>query len=291
LTDRELLRRHLAACWSLTVPPFDDEAHEIELPAEAAPPWALYLARIADAEVAIWRAGVPAEQRAELRDRARRAGARWEPVLAIRREVAHAEPTIAPERLAAAERLARTLDAADAPLLEAFEAESAAYYLNPRVAPCIGVVVDGELLSVAHSSRQTSVACELGIDTLPEARRRGYAAAATILWTALIQRRGLTPIYSAFAWNDASLRLAQSVGYLPRIAGAYGPVPAPEKLGGLNRARRWHTPPQDPPARVRVPHPRRRMLWVARPFRRGFNRPARLVRRTLQAHGTMEAPM
>ncbi|HEX2347760.1 MAG TPA: GNAT family N-acetyltransferase [Ktedonobacterales bacterium] len=229
MTDRELLRRHLAACWSLTIPPFDDGTQEIELPAEAAPPWTLYLARIADADVATWRASVAPEQRADLLDRARRAGQRWEPALAMRREVAHAAPVIAPERLAAAQRLARTLDAADAPLLEAFEAESAAYYLDPRVAPCVGVVVDGKLLSVAHSSRQTRVACELGIDTWPEARRRGYAAAATTLWTALIQRRGLTPIYSAFAWNDASLRLAQAVGYQPRIAGAYGPVPAPEK--------------------------------------------------------------
>ena len=232
LTDRELLRRHLEAVWSLNLPPFDDEMQEIELPAEVAPPWALYLARIADAEVAIWRAGVSPEQRADLLDRARRAGERWEPALAMRREVAHAAPIIAPERLAAAQRLARTLVAADAPLLEAFEAESAAYYLDPRVAPCVGVVVDGKLLSVAHSSRQTPVACELGIDTRPEARRRGYAAAATILWTALIQRRGLTPIYSAFTWNGASLRLAQAVGYQPRIAGVYGPVPAPPHPAG-----------------------------------------------------------
>ncbi|HKD74903.1 MAG TPA: GNAT family N-acetyltransferase, partial [Ktedonobacterales bacterium] len=71
----------------------------------------------------------------------------------------------------------------------------------------------------------TSSACELGIDTLPEARRRGYAAAATTLWTALIQQQGLLPMYSAFAWNTASLRLAQAVGYAPRIDSVYGPVP------------------------------------------------------------------
>lgn len=229
MTDRELLHCHIEACWSITTAPFTDGAHEIELTEDAAPPWALYLARLPDAEIAIWRADVPPERRADLRDRARRAGERWEPGLAIQREVAHAAPVIAQERLASAERLARILGADDAPLLEAFEAESAAYYLDPRVAPCVGVVLDGKLLSVAHSSRQTPVACELGIDSLPEARRRGYATAATTLWTSLIQRRGLTPIYSAFAWNHASLRLAQSVGYQPRITGAYGPVPRPEK--------------------------------------------------------------
>lgn len=229
MNDRELLRRHIEACWNLTIAPFDEGAQEIELLEDAAPPWALYLARLPDGEIAIWRAGVPPERRADLRDRAHRVGERWEPALAMRREVAHAAPVIAPERLARAERLARILGAADAALLEAFEAESAAYYLDSRVAPCVGVVMDGKLLSVAHSSRQTPTACELGIDTLPEARRRGYATAATTLWTSLIQRRGLTPIYSAFAWNDASLRLAQTVGYQPRIAGVYGPVPQPDK--------------------------------------------------------------
>jgi hypothetical protein len=65
----------------------------------------------------------------------------------------------------------------------------------------------------------------LGINTLPEARRRGYARAATILWTALVQQQGLVPIYSAFAWNSASLHLARAVGYTTRIQGVYGPVP------------------------------------------------------------------
>jgi predicted GNAT family acetyltransferase len=85
--------------------------------------------------------------------------------------------------------------------------------------------MDGRIVSIAHSSRQTPAACELGIDTLLEARRRGYATAATTLWTATVQQQGLVPIYSAFAWNVASLRLAQRVGYVPRIAGVYGPVP------------------------------------------------------------------
>jgi RimJ/RimL family protein N-acetyltransferase len=56
-------------------------------------------------------------------------------------------------------------------------------------------------------------ACELGIDTLPEARRRGYALAATIVWTRAVMQEGLVPLYSALAENTASLRLAAVAGY------------------------------------------------------------------------------
>jgi predicted GNAT family acetyltransferase len=81
------------------------------------------------------------------------------------------------------------------------------------------VVVAGRLLSLAHSSRRTAEACELGIDTLPEARRRGYALAATVVWSATIRAEGLTPIYSAFAENTASLRLAEAAGYRAFVRG------------------------------------------------------------------------
>ena len=56
-------------------------------------------------------------------------------------------------------------------------------------------------------------ACELGIDTLPEARHQGYALAATILWTQAVLQERLVPIYSADAFNTASLRLADAAGY------------------------------------------------------------------------------
>jgi RimJ/RimL family protein N-acetyltransferase len=86
------------------------------------------------------------------------------------------------------------------------------------------MVVDGRLASLAHSSRQTLTTCEWGMDTLPEARRQGYAKAATILWTALVQQKGLVPISSAYAENTVSLHLAASIGYLPRITGVDGPI-------------------------------------------------------------------
>jgi RimJ/RimL family protein N-acetyltransferase len=142
----------------------------------------------------------------------------------MRREVIFHYPLISPQQQAHAQQRARVLNESDAALIEAFEAGSASYFLDPRTAPAIAVIIGGRLMSIAHSSRQTAEACELGIDTAPEARRRGYAAAATTLWTALVQQQGKVPIYSAFAWNTASLQLAQSVGYVPRIDGVYGPV-------------------------------------------------------------------
>jgi len=115
--------------------------------------------------------------------------------------------------MATAQALARPLTPDDHSLIEIFEPGSSDYYLHTDRCPLIGVVVEGRLLSVAHSSRRTSEACELGIDTLPEARRRGYALAATVLWAAGVAQEGLVPLYSALIENEASLRLAAAAGY------------------------------------------------------------------------------
>jgi hypothetical protein len=146
----------------------------------------------------------------------------FDAAIGMRREVVLRIPDDTPN--IAAKHNVRLLTADDAALLEAFEAGSASYYLNPACASCIGVIIDGRLVSVAHSSRRTAAACELGINTLSEARRQGYAAAATRAWTLAIQQEGLTPIYSAFAHNSASLRLAATVGYVQVSASVYGPV-------------------------------------------------------------------
>lgn len=225
MTDRELLRLHVEAVWGITLSPIDAAVGDVVV-AAGAPPWSLYLATLADgSQVTIWRADTPAERRAGLLALAHAAGVHWDEAHAMRREVVFAAPESAPHVNG---QRARELGAADAALVEAFASGSATYFLSPRTAPCVGVVVDGRLVSVAHSSRQTAEAYELGVDTALDARRRGYAADAVTLWTQLVQKHGLTPIYSAFAWNDASLRLAQSVGFTRRIESVYGPVPRPK---------------------------------------------------------------
>ena len=225
-----LLRQHVEACWAVRLPTLvlgDNETQPGDplVPlVDADPNWALYWAEAAAGAVRIWQPGVAAAWRAALLERA---AAIWalapgEPLgVGAHREVVHTlrgEPRL---RVAEAERVARRLTAADVALLEAFEPGESAYYTDPARAPVMGVVVDGRLVSVAHSSRRTREACELGIETRPDARRRGSALAATVVWSAAIQGEGLVPIYSAFAANSASLALAAAAGYRPFAHAVY----------------------------------------------------------------------
>jgi hypothetical protein len=121
-----------------------------------------------------------------------------------------------------ARRIARPIDRHEGLLVDTFEWGASAYYLaTPDRTPIFGVVADGRLLSVAHSSRRTPSACEMGITTRPDARRRGYALAATVLWTHAVAAEGRMPLYSALAANAASLALAAAAGYRPFARAAY----------------------------------------------------------------------
>ncbi len=224
-----LLRLHVEAVWNVQFnAKIDEESYtEVELlAADDMPPWQLCLAKLLDdasTHIAIWRPEVQKEQRSMLLAQAtealdlspaefRKQRAHFP---AIHREVAFhqtAEPTIT---LATASGIARLLTHQDAQLLEDFETASSTHYLNPSRQPLVGVIAENKLLCLAHSSRRTTEACELGIDTLPSARRKGYALAATILWAELVKQAALLPIYSAFIENEPSLALAHSAGYRP----------------------------------------------------------------------------
>lgn len=224
MTEREFLRLHIEAVWGISVPPLD--AASVELLPGALPPWQLYLARLATGEqITLWRPDATAARRAEALQREQLAGDTFDPALGMSREVVLWQAGATGSAHATSPG-ARLLTADDAALVEAFEAGTIPYFLDPQRAPCYGVIVDGRLVSVAHSSRRTSTACELGINTLPDARQRGYARAATLAWTAAVRDEGLTPIYSAFAWNSASLRLAAAAGYRTASQSVYGPVRA-----------------------------------------------------------------
>lgn len=222
LTDRELLRLHLEAVWSISVPPLVDAHVDLD-PNTPLPPWSLYLAHFAVGEVAIWRPETHSNRRVVLLRRGHEANIAYDPTLGMRCEVVLRPPDDPPATLSP--HHARLLITTDTALLEAFEAGESSYYLDPQHSPCIGVILDGHLVSVAHSSRRTEQACELGINTLPDARRQGCAKAATLAWTRAVDAEGLTPIYSAFTWNDASRALAAACGYTPAIQGSYGPMP------------------------------------------------------------------
>ena len=214
-TDRTLLRLHVEAVWGVQIPSL--LVNDVELLREGSQPsWKLCAAEIAGGRVHIWRPDVNAMEREELRLRVNQALAFSPPVTplpGISREVALS--LVASPRLDVdtASSIAQPLTSRDRPFVEAFQPGSPDDSFHPQKRPLIGVVIAGRLLSLAHSSRRTKEACELGIDTLPEARRKGYALAATILWTDTVMQEGLVPIYSAHAENTASLRLAAAAGY------------------------------------------------------------------------------
>jgi RimJ/RimL family protein N-acetyltransferase len=215
LDDRTLLRLHVEAVWGVQLPPVEGP-DLILLPESRRPDWRLCAAEIAEGKITFWRPDVRDGEREELLARLYAVQSFAEsdqPLQGVSREVALRLAVPPVITLDGAMHVARALTSADRALIEQYEPDSAVYYLQEEQRPLIGVVVANRLLSVAHSSRRTAQACELGIDTLAEARRRGYALAATIVWSAAVRQEGLVPIYSALAENTASLNLAAAAGY------------------------------------------------------------------------------
>ncbi len=221
MDTKALLRLHIEAVWDVQLPPI--QQNDIELtPGSFLPAWKLYVAKLADARVYVWRPDVGAEEREVLRLRASEALALPPPVTQIpgvSREVALYLSALPKLDSSTARNIARPLTDEDRPLVEAFQANSSDDYLREETYPLVGIIQNGRLLSLAHSSRRTIQACELGIDTLPEARQKGYALAATVVWTQMILQEGLVPLYSAEASNTPSLRLAAAAGYRVFVQG------------------------------------------------------------------------
>ncbi len=213
--DRMLLHLHIEAVWGVQLPTIEQNDIAL-LPASSLPPWRLCAADIAEGRIHIWRTDVTMAEREILLAYLKTAlelPSTAAPPPGVSREVAFhlaATPIIDRE---AVHRLARPLTTRDDALVEDFDPASVPDLLLPACRPMIGVIVEGRLLSMAHSSRRTTDACELGIDTLPEARRKGYALAATVAWSIAISQEGLIPLYSALATNTASLNLAVAAGY------------------------------------------------------------------------------
>jgi GNAT acetyltransferase len=215
LPDHSLLRLHVEASWGvrLASPARDD----IELlPDGFQPAWRLSAADLTEGRVHIWRPDVSAKDREALRMKVSETLALPpvdSPRPGVHQEVALSQIASSHLDEATARIISRSLTEMDQSLIETYDPGWHDYYFNSQKRPLIGVVISDWLVSVAHSSRRTSAACELGISTLTEARRKGYALAATIVWTREVMQEGLIPIYSADASNAASLRLANAAGY------------------------------------------------------------------------------
>lgn len=218
LPDLTLLRLHVEAVWHLSLPD-DTHAGDNTLPAAVQPPWSLYVAHLADGlPVRMWRADVadPARERLIAQAEAALASSPEEAAVdeRVSREVALVRREPPRLDINAASMIARRLAAEDGDLLSRLT-QYVDYYLSEECAPVFIVVEDGRIVCLAHSSRRREHACELGIDTLPDARRRGYALAATVLWAEAVAAEGREPFYSALATNAASLALAHAAGYRP----------------------------------------------------------------------------
>jgi len=221
-SDRVMLRLHIEAVWGVHLPPLF--LNTVELLTESVQPsWKLYVAELSTAYIHIWRPNIGVlEREALLAHTNTTFPLNLMGTLSphISREVVLHQSAFPTMSLLTAQCIARPLTSHDRALIEIFEPGSADYFFHSVRHPLIGVIDEGCLVSVAHSSRRTAAACELGIDTLPGARRRGYALAATILWTAAVTKAALLPLYSAFADNTASLHLAAAAGYRVFARGA-----------------------------------------------------------------------
>ena len=84
---------------------------------------------------------------------------------------------------------------------------------------CFGQIEGGRVVSVAatHASpdeRNPGEPLEIGVETIPAARRRGYAVSCLSGVTGMILKRGLVPEYRCTYANVASARTARAAGFI-----------------------------------------------------------------------------
>ncbi len=222
MDERALLRLHVEAVWGVRLPTLI--GNEIELCSDSPHPvWSLYRGELASECIDIWRRDLDYTTRASLRAKLETAIASLPATVAmpgISREVVLQQVATPSMEMSEARKIAQAISPGERALFTGFE-DGADYFARPGRGPLFGVIKDGRLLSIAHSSCRIKKACELGLETIEEARRQGYALAATLLWTEAVRQEGLIPIYSALAENTASLKLAEAAGYRAFAYGAH----------------------------------------------------------------------
>ena len=81
--------------------------------------------------------------------------------------------------------------------------------------PFYAVVVDSRAVSTCGTVRRSVHGIEVGVDTLDDYRRRGYAKRAVAAWCRAVRQENLIGFYSTSWSNAASLALANSLGLKP----------------------------------------------------------------------------
>jgi RimJ/RimL family protein N-acetyltransferase len=70
-----------------------------------------------------------------------------------------------------------------------------------------------KFVSVCYAAAVAERIAEIDVATLPEFRKRGFAACACSAFIAKCMERGITPNWDCFTNNKGSLRLAESLGF------------------------------------------------------------------------------
>jgi len=79
-------------------------------------------------------------------------------------------------------------------------------------APWCVALCDGEIVSMVETVRLGPRGAEVGVNTVPASRGRGFAAAAAAGWSACPSLAGRTLFYSTAATNRSSQRVAERLG-------------------------------------------------------------------------------
>jgi hypothetical protein len=77
------------------------------------------------------------------------------------------------------------------------------------------IIVDGLVVSTCESSRESGLAAEAWVRTLPAYRGRGYATRVTTAWALDARQRGKEPFYSHHRENQDSAAVARALRLIP----------------------------------------------------------------------------
>jgi predicted GNAT family acetyltransferase len=81
----------------------------------------------------------------------------------------------------------------------------------PDWQPFVAFVGNNRAVSICRSARITTKAHEAGVETLPDFRGKGYAAAVTAEWARRVREAGALPLYSTAWENVASQTVARKL--------------------------------------------------------------------------------
>ncbi|QYR21306.1 GNAT family N-acetyltransferase [Paenibacillus sp. sptzw28] len=77
--------------------------------------------------------------------------------------------------------------------------------------PVVGLIVDGQAVSVCSCARKSEAAAEAGLLTIEQYRGNGYAERVVAEWIHQVRQGGLIPLYSTSWDNMSSQRIAQKL--------------------------------------------------------------------------------